>query len=221
MTRFHEAGMKVIPVVPSVALAKRMEKIGADAVIVEGMEAGGHIGKLTTMSLVPQIVDALNIPVVAAGGIADGRGMAAAFMLGAEAVQVGTRFVVATESNAHPNYKAKILKARDIDTVISSEHFGHPVRALKNKLTREFDAKEKEAFQNPDFDLSIFDELGRGALMNSVVKGDVENGSVMAGQIAGLVSKEESCEEIILDLYNGCVAQIKKQAERLSAGVNA
>ncbi|WP_000857425.1 nitronate monooxygenase, partial [Streptococcus pneumoniae] len=137
MERFHEAGIIVIPVVPSVALAKRMEKIGADAVIAEGMEAGGHIGKLTTMTLVRQVATAISIPVIAAGGIADGEGAAAGFMLGAEAVQVGTRFVVAKESNAHPNYKEKILKARDIDTTISAQHFGHAVRAIKNQLTRD------------------------------------------------------------------------------------
>ena len=144
MTRFHDAGITVIPVVPSVALAKRMEKIGADAVIAEGMEAGGHIGKLTTMTLVRQVAAAVSIPVIAAGGIADGEGAAAGFMLGAEAVQVGTRFVVARESNAHPNYKAKILKARDIDTTVSAQHFGHAVRAIKNQLTRDFEQAEKK-----------------------------------------------------------------------------
>ncbi|VFA61049.1 Dioxygenases related to 2-nitropropane dioxygenase [Enterococcus faecalis] len=135
MARFKEHNIKVIPVVPSVALAKRMEKIGADAVIFEGMEAGGHIGKLTTMSGLPQIVDAVSIPVIAAGGIGDGRGMAAAFMLGAEAVQLGTRFLIAKECNVHPDYKQKVLKARDLDAVITCQHFGHPVRTLKNKLT--------------------------------------------------------------------------------------
>ncbi|EAO61390.1 enoyl-acyl carrier protein(ACP) reductase, partial [Streptococcus agalactiae 18RS21] len=144
MERFHEAGITVIPVVPSVALAKRMEKLGADAIITEGMEAGGHIGKLTTMTLVRQVVDAVTIPVIAAGGIADGRGAAAGFMLGADAVQVGTRFVVAKESNAHPNYKAKILKAKDIDTAVSAQVVGHPVRALKNKLVTTYSQAEKD-----------------------------------------------------------------------------
>ncbi|MGX7351909.1 enoyl-(acyl-carrier-protein) reductase II [Enterococcus canis] len=197
MARFKELGITVIPVVPSVALGKRMEKIGADAVIVEGMEAGGHIGKLTTMSLVPQVVDALAIPVIAAGGIGDGRGMAAAFMLGAEGVQVGTRFLVAKECTVHQNYKDKILKARDIDTVVTCQHFGHPVRAVKNKLTKEYDKLEKAALQAEDPDLTAFDELGRGALRNAVVDGDVDHGSVMAGQIAGLVQKEETVAEII------------------------
>lgn len=197
MARFKELGITVIPVVPSVALGKRMEKIGADAVIVEGMEAGGHIGKLTTMSLVPQVVDALEIPVIAAGGIGDGRGMAAAFMLGAEGVQVGTRFLVAKECTVHQNYKDKILKARDIDTVVTCQHFGHPVRAVKNKLTKEYDKLEKAALQAEDPDLTAFDELGRGALRNAVVDGDVDHGSVMAGQIAGLVQKEETVAEII------------------------
>ncbi|GGE25916.1 enoyl-[acyl-carrier-protein] reductase FabK [Streptococcus himalayensis] len=216
MSRFHEAGITVIPVVPSVALAKRMEKIGADAVIAEGMEAGGHIGKLTTMTLVRQVVEAVEIPVIAAGGIADGAGAAAAFMLGAEAVQLGTRFVVARESNAHPNYKEKILKARDIDTTISAQHFGHAVRGIKNKLTRQFDQAEKEAFKQENPDLTVFEEMGAGSLANAVVRGDVENGSVMAGQIAGLVAKEETVEEIIQDIYYGAARVIEREAKRWS-----
>lgn len=216
MERFHAAGMVVIPVVPSVALAKRMEKIGADAVIAEGMEAGGHIGKLTTMSLVRQVVDAVSIPVIAAGGIADGRGAAAGFMLGAEAVQVGTRFVVAKESNAHQNYKDKIIKSKDIDSVVTAANFGHAVRALKNKLTRDFDAAEKEAFKQENPDLTVFENLGAGALRRSVVDGDVETGSVMAGQIAGFISKEETCEEILKDIYYGAANVIKAEAARWS-----
>lgn len=214
MERFKENGIKVIPVVPSVALAKRMEKIGADAVVVEGMEAGGHIGKLTTMALVPQIASAVNIPVIAAGGIGDGRGVAAAFMLGAEAAQLGTRFLVAMESNAHQNYKDMVLKARDIDSVVSCEHFGHAVRALKNNLTRDFAKAEKAALKEENPDLAIFDELGKGALQHAVVDGDVINGSVMAGQIAGLVEKEQSCEEIILELMNETKEVIQKQVAR-------
>ena len=214
MARFHEAGITVIPVVPSVALAKRMEKIGADAVIAEGMEAGGHIGKLTTMALVRQVVEAVNIPVIAAGGIADGAGAAAGFMLGAEAVQLGTRFVVAKESNAHQNYKDMILKARDIDTTISAQHFGHAVRALKNKLTRDFEKAEKAAFKQEEPDLTVFENLGAGALANAVVRGDVENGSVMSGQIAGLVSKEETVEEILKDVYFGAAEKIQQEAKR-------
>lgn len=213
MERFHAAGITVIPVVPSVALAKRMEKLGADAVVAEGMEAGGHIGKLTTMALARQVAAAVEIPVIVAGGIADGEGVAAAFMLGGEAVQVGTRFLVAKESNAHQNYKDKVIKAKDIDTVISAQHFGHPVRGLKNKLTRDFDKAELDCFKQENPDLSIFESLGAGALRNAVVDGDVDHGSVMAGQIAGLVSKEETCEEILIDLYEGAKAVIAKQAQ--------
>lgn len=213
MQRFHDAGITVIPVVPSVALAKRMEKLGVDAVITEGMEAGGHIGKLTTMTLARQVVDAVDIPVIVAGGIADGSGVAAAFMLGAEAVQVGTRFVVAKESNAHQAYKDKILKAKDIDTVVSASIVGHPVRAIKNKLSSAYAAAEKD-FLAGKISADAIEELGAGALRNAVVDGDVANGSVMAGQIAGLVKREESCEEILKDLYYGAAEVIKEQASR-------
>ncbi|AND79868.1 enoyl-[acyl-carrier-protein] reductase FabK [Streptococcus pantholopis] len=211
--RFHEAGITVIPVVPSVALAKRMEKLGADAIVAEGMEAGGHIGKLTTMTLVRQVAAAVDIPVIGAGGVADGRGMAAAFMLGAEAVQVGTRFVVAKESNAHQNFKNKILKAKDIDTVISAQVVGHPVRAIKNKLSTAYANAEKDYLRGVKDEQEI-EELGAGALRNAVVDGDVENGSVMAGQIAGFVNKEESCKEILEDLYYGAAEIIKAEAAR-------
>lgn len=213
MQRFHDAGITVIPVVPSVALAKRMEKLGVDAVITEGMEAGGHIGKLTTMTLARQVVDAVDIPVIVAGGIADGSGVAAAFMLGAEAVQVGTRFVVAKESNAHQAYKDKILKAKDIDTVVSASIVGHPVRAIKNKLSSAYAAAEKD-FLAGKISADSIEELGAGALRNAVVDGDVANGSVMAGQIAGLIKREESCEEILKDLYYGAAEVIKEQASR-------
>lgn len=198
MARFKEHNIKVIPVVPSVALGVRMEKIGADAVVVEGMEAGGHIGKLTTMSMVPQVVDALTIPVIAAGGIGDGRGMAAVLMLGAQAIQVGTRFLVAKECTVHENYKARIIKARDIDTTVTCQHFGHPVRAIKNKLTNEYDRLEKIELRTEVPDLVKFDELGQGALRKAVVEGDVDHGSIMAGQIAGLVKKEETAKEILI-----------------------
>ena len=213
MERFHEAGITVIPVVPSVALAKRMEKLGADAVIAEGMEAGGHIGKLTTMTLVRQVVDAVNIPVICAGGVGDGRGAAAVFILGAEAVQVGTRFAVAKESNAHQNFKDKILKAKDIDTVISASVVGHPVRAVKNKLTTSYTHAEKDflAGRKTKEDIEV---LGAGALRNAVVDGDVVTGSVMAGQIAGLIRKEETCEEILKDLYYGAQEVILEEAKR-------
>lgn len=213
MERLHAAGIMVIPVVPSVALAKRMEKLGVDAVITEGMEAGGHIGKLTTMTLVRQVIDTLAIPVVAAGGIADGHGAAAAFMLGAEAVQVGTRFVVAKESNAHQNFKDKILKAKDIDTVVSAQVVGHPVRALKNRLTSAYSKAEKEFLADKRTAQDI-EEMGAGALRIAVVDGDVVNGSVMAGQIAGLVEKEESCQAIIEDIFYGAAEVIQAQAER-------
>ena len=199
MERFHEAGITVIPVIPSVALAKRMEKLGADAVVAEGMEAGGHIGKLTTMALVRRV--------------ADGRGMAAVLMLGAEAVQVGTRFAVAKESNAHQNFKDKILKAKDIDTVISASVVGHPVRAIKNKLATEYNQAEKDFLAGKKTQEEI-EELGAGALRNAVVDGDVEYGSVMAGQIAGLVRKEETCAEILEDLYTGAAKVIKEEAAR-------
>ncbi|MCC9712415.1 DUF561 domain-containing protein, partial [Streptococcus agalactiae] len=215
MERFHEAGITVIPVVPSVALAKRMEKLGADAIITEGMEAGGHIGKLTTMTLVRQVVDAVTIPVIAAGGIADGRGAAAGFMLGADAVQIGTRFVVAKESNAHPNYKAKILKAKDIDTAVSAQVVGHPVRALKNKLVTTYSQAEKDYLAG-HISINEIEELGAGALRNAVVDGDVINGSVMAGQIAGLIKSEETCQEILEDIYSGARQVILSEASRWS-----
>lgn len=214
MERFKELGIKVIPVVPSVALATRMEKIGADAVIVEGMEAGGHVGKLTTMSLVPQIVDAVSVPVIAAGGIGDGRGMAAALMLGSEGVQIGTRFLVAKECTVHENYKQKIIKARDIDTVVTCQHFGHPVRAIKNKLTRDYDQLEKQELKNDVPDTQKFDELGQGALRKAVVEGDMDNGSVMAGQIAGMIKKEETAKEIITSFMQETKAVIQSQTKR-------
>ncbi len=187
--------IKVIPVVPSVAIAKRMEKFGADAVIVEGMEAGGHIGQLTTMSLVPQVVDAVDIPVIAAGGIGDGRGIAASFMLGACGVQMGTRFLVSNECKVHENYKNRVLNAKDIDTEVTGTSTSHPVRVLRNKLTREYIKLEKSN-GNPE----EIEALGKGALRRAVVDGDINNGSVMAGQIAGLVSKTQSCKEIIDEL---------------------
>ena len=196
-------GMKVIPVVPSVAIAKRMEKFGADAVIAEGMESGGHIGQTTTMSLVPQVVDAVNIPVIAAGGIGDGRGIAASFMLGAVGVQMGTRFLVSNECNVHKNYKEKVLKAKDIETEVTGSSTSHPVRVLRNKLTREYIKMEKSNSNSEKLE-----SLTRGALRKAVIEGDTENGSVMAGQIAGLVKKEQSCKEIIEELmteFDKCI----------------
>lgn len=196
-------GIKVIPVVPSVAIAKRMEKFGADAVIAEGMESGGHIGQTTTMSLVPQVVDAVNIPVIAAGGIGDGRGIAASFMLGAIGVQMGTRFLVSNECNVHKNYKEKVLKAKDIETEVTGTSTSHPVRVLRNKLTREYIKIEKSNSNSEKLE-----SLTRGALRKAVIEGDTENGSVMAGQIAGLVKKEQSCKEIIEELmteFDKCI----------------
>nr|WP_307991913.1 enoyl-[acyl-carrier-protein] reductase FabK [uncultured Niameybacter sp.] len=195
MSMWKEAGVKVIPVVPSVALARRMEKQGADAVIAEGCESGGHIGELTTMVLIPQIVDAVNIPVIAAGGIADHRGFAAAMMLGAQAVQIGTRFLVAKECTVHENYKQRVLKASDIDTVVTGRSTGHPVRALRNKLSREFVKLEKEGAS-----IQELEALGAGGLRNAVVDGDVVNGTVMAGQIAGMVKQEQTAKEIIEEI---------------------
>ncbi|UUX34264.1 enoyl-[acyl-carrier-protein] reductase FabK [Fundicoccus culcitae] len=209
MDRFKAAGISVIPVVASVALAKRMERIGADAVIIEGMEAGGHIGKSTTLTLLPQVVDAVNIPVIAAGGFGDGRGMAAAIMLGAEAIQVGTRFVVSHESNAHPRFKQAIIEAKDIDTVVTGQITGHPVRVLRNPLTKQYLQAEKEETSKDSPDLDRLEDIAKGALRRAVVEGDWQTGSFMAGQIAGLVSKEQSCYDIIREYVSECKETIK------------
>ncbi len=194
--KWKRAGIKVIPVVASVALAKRMEKSGADAIIAEGCESGGHIGKLTTFVLIPQIVDAVSIPVIAAGGIGDGRGVAAAFMLGANGVQIGTRFLVANECTIHDNYKETIIKAKDIDTVVTGRATGHPVQVIKNKLAREYMNLERD-----NFPLEKLEELGKGALRKAVKDGDMENGSIMAGQISGLIKKRQSAREIIEEIF--------------------
>lgn len=194
---WKEAGIKVIPVVASVAMAKRMKRCGADALVAEGTEAGGHIGENTTMVLVPQVVDAVEIPVIAAGGIADGRGIAAAFMLGAEGVQIGTRFVVTEEAQVHENYKECILKARDIDSRVTGRSTGHPVRALRNKMTKEYLEKEQAG--------ATFEELEHltlGGLRRAVVDGDVQSGSVMAGQIAGMIKEKLTCQEVIQKLVS-------------------
>ena len=202
MAMWKEAGIKVIPVVASSAMAKLMERAGADAVVAEGMESGGHIGSLTTMALVPQVVDAVSVPVIAASGIGDGRGLAAALMLGAEGVQMGTRFVVAKESIVHPNYKEKLIKAKDIDSEVTGMSTGHPVRSLRNKMTKEYLRMEKEGASFEELE-----KLGLGALRRAVMEGDVVNGTVMAGQIAGMVNKEQTCREMI--------EEIMVQAERL------
>ncbi|TCO79003.1 enoyl-[acyl-carrier-protein] reductase FabK [Marinisporobacter balticus] len=197
MIALKNINTKVIPVVPSVALAKRVEKAGADAVIVEGTEAGGHIGELTTMVLVPQVADVVKIPVIAAGGVADGRGMLAVFSLGAQGVQVGTRFVCSKECGVHDKYKEMILKAKDRDTVVTGRSTGHPVRVMKNKLSKEFDKLEKSGVS-----MEELEKLGAGKLKNAAVDGDIENGSVMSGQIAGLVNDIKSCKEIIDEMMH-------------------
>ena len=192
MSLWKEAGVKVIPVVASVAMAKLMVRGGADAVVAEGMESGGHIGSTTTMALVPQVADAIDAPVIAAGGIADGRGFAAAFMLGASGVQMGTSFVATKESTVHDNYKAKIVKAKDIDTKVTGRSTGHPVRNLRNKQTNTYLKLESEGAG-----LEQLEKLTLGGLRKAVVDGDVDNGSVMAGQSAGLVKKICSCKDLI------------------------
>ncbi|OEF98558.1 enoyl-[acyl-carrier-protein] reductase FabK [Desulfuribacillus alkaliarsenatis] len=208
MKRFKEAGIKVIPVVPSVALAKRLEKLGVDALIVEGMEAGGHIGELTTMALVPQVVDAVNVPVIAAGGMADGRGLVAALALGAEGVQFGTRFIVAHECTApHQNYKEAIIKASDRDTVVTGRPTGHPVRVIRNKLTREYQELEKSGASKEELE-----SFGIGKY-RMAVEGDIQHGSILSGQIAGMVTKQESVAEIIEDI----MATTKSTLERVRA----
>ena len=196
MKIWKEAGIMVIPVVPSVAFAKHFEKAGVDAIICEGTEAGGHVGELTTMCITPQVVDAVNIPVIAAGGIGDGRGIAAAFSLGASGVQVGTRFVLAKECRVHQNYKDKIRKASDTDTAVTGRKTGHPVRVLKNRLVTKFKDLEKN-----NAPLEEMEALGRGRLYKAAVEGDVDYGSVMSGQIAGMINKEQSCREIITEMF--------------------
>lgn len=195
MEMWKAAGIKVIPVVASVALAKRMERCGADAVVAEGTESGGHIGETTTMVLVPQVADAVSIPVIAAGGIADGRGMAAAFMLGAKGVQLGTRFIATEECWAHENYKNLVLKARDIDTKVTGRSTGHPVRALRNQMTKQYLEMEEKGASFEELEL-----LTLGGLRKAVVDGDVKTGSVMAGQSAGLVKEKRTCKEVIESL---------------------
>ena len=201
MGMWKEAGIKVIPVVASVAQARLMEKSGADAVVAEGMESGGHIGSQTTMTLVPQVVDAVTIPVIAAGGIADGRGMAAAMMLGAEGVQMGTRFVVAKESIVHQNYKERIIKAKDIDSEVTGMSTGHPIRVLRNQMTRDYLKLEKEGASFEELE-----QLTLGSLRKAVIEGDAVHGSLMAGQSAGLVKKEQTCQEIIEEVVTGARA---------------
>lgn len=204
MGRFKAAGIKVVPVVPSVALAKRMETIGVDAVIAEGMESGGHIGELTTISIVPQVVDAVTIPVIAAGGIADGRGMAAVLALGASGIQMGTRFVASTECTIADSYKEAILKAKDRDTIVTGRATGHPVRILKNRLAREFLKLEAKGATKEELE-----KFGEGRLRMAAREGDIQNGSVMAGQIAGLVNDIKPVKNIMEDIVFEAESAIK------------
>ena len=212
MERLKAAGIKVIPVVASVALAKRMEKIGADAVIAEGMEGGGHIGTLTTMSLVPQVVEAVNIPVIAAGGIAGGKQFLAALSLGAEGIQVGTKFLVANECTVHENYKKVILKAKDRSTVSTGNYTGHPVRVIENKFAKQILEMEKVGTPKEEIE-----KLGTGRLRLAVVDGDVENGSVMAGQVAAMVNEPMSTKEILEGFMRGLEEEKVKLAERMNS----
>ena len=200
---WKEAGVKVIPVIPSVALARRMEKAGADAVVAEGTESGGHIGENTTMCLVPQVVDALEIPVIAAGGIADGRGMAASFMLGAEGVQIGTRFLASEECQIHPTFKELVIKAKDTDNIVTGRYTGHPCRGIKTKFAKQLAAGEKDGTLTPE----RFEELTLGALRRAVVDGNVDSGSFLCGAIAGMVNEVKPCADI--------VNEIMEQAQKL------
>lgn len=208
--RLKQVNTKIIPVVPTIALAKRMEKHGADAVIVEGTEAGGHIGELTTMVLTPQVVDNVNIPVIAAGGIADGKGLAAALCLGASGVQIGTRFICSDECIAHENYKNLILKSRDRDAIVTGRSTGHPVRTLKNKLAKEILNMEKEGVNPLDID-----QKGVGSLRMAVVNGDVDNGSFMAGQIASYINDVKPCKQIIEDIMEESKSILSKINKKL------
>jgi enoyl-[acyl-carrier protein] reductase II len=211
MTALQEKGIKVLPIAPSIALARRLEQGGADAIIGEGMEAGGHIGDLTTMVLTPQLVDAVSIPVIAAGGIADGRGIAAAFALGAEGVQLGTRFMVAEECTIHPDVKAKVLKARDRDTVVTGLSTGHPVRVLKNKLSRQIEALDRA--NEPE----QIEALGAGKLALAMRQGDVEMGSLMAGQCAAMVHSMQPAAVIIAELVSEAEAVLRGLPARVGA----
>ena len=202
---WKEAGIRVIPVVPSVALAKRMEKSGADAVIAEGTESGGHIGENTTMCLVPQVVDAVSIPVIAAGGIADGRGMAASFMLGAEGVQIGTRFLASEECQIHPTFKDLVIKAKDTDSVVTGRYTGHPCRNVKTKFAKKLANGEKDGTLSPE----EFENLTVGALRRAVVDGDLESGSFLCGAIAGMINEVKSCADIVREINDGAEKLLK------------
>ena len=204
MEQWKQSGIRVIPVVASVALAKRMERCGADAVVAEGCESGGHVGESTTMALVPQVVDAVQIPVIAAGGIADGRGIAAAFMLGAKAVQMGTRFIATQEAQVHESYKNQVLRAKDIDTRVTGRSTGHPVRALRNEMTKRYLELEQEGASFEELE-----QLTLGGLRRAVVEGDVRMGSMLAGQCAGLVREILPCSELVPQLMQEAKACMK------------
>ena len=209
MEAWRAAGSKVLPVVASVALARMMERSGATAIIAEGGESGGHVGETTTMALIPQVCDAVQLPVVAAGGIGDGRGMAAALMLGASGVQMGTRFLVAQECNVHENYKKKILKAKDIDTIVTGRRLGHPVRSLKNRFSRDYYQREYDS----SFTDENLEEMGVGSLRRAAIEGDEQRGSFLAGQIAGLVNREQSAAEILHEV-DALAAELLKGASQ-------
>lgn len=213
MPKLKEAGIKAMPVVSIVALARRLERLGADAVIAEGMESGGHVGETTTLALVPQVVNSVKIPVVAAGGIGDGRGLAAALALGAQGVQMGTRFICATECIAHPGFKKRILQAGDRDTVVTGHSMGHPVRCLKNKMTKEFMAMEKAGVAQEQLE-----QFALGRLRLGVIEGDEENGSLMSGQIAGLIEGVKPAEEIIQEMVKEAKAVISRLSARFGEG---
>jgi len=208
MEGWLSAGIKIIPVVASVAMAKLVTRAGASAVIAEGGESGGHVGDSTTMALVPQVCDATDLPVIAAGGIADGRGVAAVFMLGAQGVQLGTRFLVADECGIHPNYKEKILKATDISTIVTGKRLGHPVRSLKTAFSREYLKAEYDSNTSE----AELEDMGVGALRLAVVDGDSEKGCFLSGQIAGLVSKKQPAAEMIREIF--------EEAELILRGAN-
>lgn len=214
--RFKEAGVKVMPVISSVALAKRAERAGADVVVAEGLESGGHVGDTATMALIPQIVDSVSIPVVAAGGVGDGRGMAAVLALGAQGVQMGTRFVCSTECTAHASFKEKILKAQDRATVVTGEPTGHPVRILKNRLSRQFLEMERDGASKEDLE-----RFGEGKLYLGVVQGDTDNGSLMSGQVAGLIDEIKSVRSILEETVSQAESILSRLANSGTGGINA
>lgn len=205
ISKLNEHNIKIIPVVPTVSLARRLERLGVDALIVEGTEAGGHIGETTTMALVPQVVDAVDIPVIAAGGIADGRGFLASLALGAEGVQLGTRFVCSKEANIHDNFKEEIIKAKDRNTLVTGRSTGTPIRVLKNKFSQEF-----VKLENSNISLEELEKLNEGRLKLAVKKGDVVNGSLMAGQISGLIDEVKTCKEIIDSIVNTGIRRLEE-----------